>query len=417
MALVAERARLALHHHERRPRRLRLLRSGRRRRAPPLADRAPYDHLAFGDADLEIDLARRGIKARKGIIISSSPLETVAGPKTAFRRLEPGQLVLLRQGAIFAEARRGAAVAAKPAPTISRYLTRPVKAETRRLEVHHRTSYRYERPVERSSHLLRLVPVHDHLQSLLSHEVTVSVDGKHRAYEDVFGNRVTSLQIEKPFTELVIEARSRVELFDTDPLSFRPLRTRGTIPVVWMPWQGAMLQPFLLPPELAESELHELIEYAKSFVQRNDSDLLDTLLDLNGTIFKEYQYRQNSTNLATTAFDVYANRRGVCQDFTNLFICLARLLGVPARYSCGYIYTGPKTTNRAQSEASHAWVQVYLPEVGWRGFDPTNGVLTQTDHVRVAVGRNYRDATPTSGTIYVGGGPEVLEVAVTVEPV
>lgn len=69
------------------------------------------------------------------------------------------------------------------------------------------------------------------------------------------------------------------------------------------------------------------------------------------------------------------------------------------------------------SEASHAWVQVYLPEVGWMGFDPTNGVLTRTDHVRVAVGRSYVDATPTAGTIYVGGGGETLEVEVTVEPV
>jgi transglutaminase-like putative cysteine protease len=106
----------------------------------------------------------------------------------------------------------------------------------------------------------------------------------------------------------------------------------------------------------------------------------------------------------------------VCQDFTNLMICLARLLGVPARYVCGYIYTGPKNPYRVQSEASHAWVQLYMPEAGWRGFDPTNGVLTQTEHIRVAVGRNYRDATPTSGTIYVGGGTETMEANVTVEP-
>jgi transglutaminase-like putative cysteine protease len=183
-----------------------------------------------------------------------------------------------------------------------------------------------------------------------------------------------------------------------------------------MPWQRQVLQPFLLPPELPESNLEELTEYAMSFVKRNDYDLLDTLLDINATIFKEYEYRQGSTTIFTTPFEVYANRRGVCQDFTNLFICLARLLSVPARYQCGYIYTGPKNPNQVQSEASHAWLQVYLPEVGWKGFDPTNGILTQTDHVRVAVGRNYRDATPTSGTIYVGGGPETLEVDVKVEP-
>jgi transglutaminase-like putative cysteine protease len=133
---------------------------------------------------------------------------------------------------------------------------------------------------------------------------------------------------------------------------------------------------------------------------------------MNASIFVDYQYKSGSTSLSTTAFDVFANRRGVCQDFANLFICLARLIGVPARYACGYLYTGPQHPNSRMADASHAWVQVYLPEVGWRGFDPTNGVLTQTDHVRVAVGRNYTDATPTSGTIYVGGGGETLQVEV-----
>jgi transglutaminase-like putative cysteine protease len=122
-----------------------------------------------------------------------------------------------------------------------------------------------------------------------------------------------------------------------------------------------------------------------------------------------------ATTLGTTAFDVYARRRGVCQDFTNLFICLARLLSVPARYVCGYLFTGPKDPNRRQAEASHAWVQVYLPGVGWRGLDPTNGIVTNTNHVRLAVGRNYLDATPTSGTLYVGGGGETLDVEVSVD--
>jgi transglutaminase-like putative cysteine protease len=176
-----------------------------------------------------------------------------------------------------------------------------------------------------------------------------------------------------------------------------------------------MLQPYLLPPELPESELIELHEYAMSFVERNGYDLIDVLLDMNQTIHRDYEYKQGSTTVNTTPFDVYSDRLGVCQDFTNLFICLARLLGIPARYVCGYLYTGPKHENRAMGEATHAWAQVYLPEAGWRGFDPTNGVLTQTDHVRVAVGRNYVDATPTSGTIFVGGGAETLEVTVTVE--
>jgi transglutaminase-like putative cysteine protease len=138
---------------------------------------------------------------------------------------------------------------------------------------------------------------------------------------------------------------------------------------------------------------------------------------MNQSIYRDYEYKQGSTTVLTTAFDTYTYRRGVCQDFTNLLICLARLLGIPARYVCGYLYTGPKHENRAMSEATHAWLQVYLPELGWKGFDPTNGVLTQTDHVRVAVGRNYMDATPTSGTILVGGGGETLDVIVSCEEV
>jgi transglutaminase-like putative cysteine protease len=241
-----------------------------------------------------------------------------------------------------------------------------------------------------------------------------------REYEDVFGNRVRRYEIDTPFDEMVIEARSVVEVLDVDPLGFGPLHMRSTIPLVWMPWQRQVLDPFLLPPELPETELDDLAEYAMTFVRRNDYDLLDTLLDINDTIKGEYAYQPGTTTLLTTAFETLVNRRGVCQDFANLMICLARLLGVPARYVCGYVYTGPKAPAAAaeprQSEASHAWVQLYLPQVGWKGFDPTNGKLTQTEHVRVAVGRNRLDATPTSGTIFVGGGGETMSVDVRVEP-
>jgi transglutaminase-like putative cysteine protease len=295
-------------------------------------------------------------------------------------------------------------------------MVRPERAPVQRFDIRHRTVYRYVEPVERSMHQFRLRPAHDALQALEAFDLSLSVPGQVRDYEDVFGNQTRRYAVETPFTELVVEARSRVRVLDTDPLSYRPLRARTTIPLVWMPWQRQVLQPFLLPEELPESELHELIEYGMSFVERNGSDLLDTLLDLNESIHREYQYAQGATTLLTTPFETYVNRRGVCQDFTNLFICIARLLSVPARYVCGYLYTGPKATNVAQGEASHAWAQVYLPEVGWRGFDPTNGIVTQTSHVRVAVGRSWRDATPTSGTIYLGGSGETLEVDVRVEP-
>ncbi len=377
----------------------------------------PYEQVVVGDKDVTIDLTRHGIKSRKGIFISSRPLTAVgASAEPAWQPLEAGSLWVMRQGAL-------RTVVQPPGPPVQRErngnrhmrLHRPETAETKRLQVLHRTVYRYAEPVSQSVHVLRLIPMHDRLQSVLDHSLTVSVEGQSREYDDVFGNRVRRVRVDTPFHELVIEARSRVELLETDPFAFRQLRAKSSFPLVWMPWQHNQLAPYLLPPELPESELNDLTDYAMSFVLRNDYDLFDTLLDVNATIFKEFRYVQGSTTLGTTAFQVYSTRSGVCQDFSNLFICMMRLLGVPARYMCGYVYTGPKNLRHPQSEASHAWVQVYLPEVGWRGFDPTNGILTQTDHIRVACGRAYADATPTSGTIFVGGGTEHLEVNVQVD--
>jgi transglutaminase-like putative cysteine protease/predicted glutamine amidotransferase len=375
--------------------------------------RPPYGKIAFGDDDLVVDLTRRGAKARKGVVVSTEKQHAREGDAEhalAWRQLEPGRLLVVRQGAVVSEHSTGA-----PAGTPRRRRL-PARADKRSFDIVHKTIYRYAEPIESSQHLLRLTPVHDRLQNVVSHDLTVSVPCGARDYEDVFGNRVRRLTVETQFAEMVIEARSTVDVLDVDPLGVGPLKVSSSIPLVWMPWQRQVLDPFLLPPELPETELAELAEYAMSFVKRNDYDLLDTLLDINHTIHQEYAYTQGTTTVFTTPFEVYVNRRGVCQDFTNLMICLARLLGVPARYVCGYIYTGPKAANQAQSEASHAWVQLYLPLTGWKGFDPTNGILTQTDHVRVAVGRNYLDATPTSGTIFVGGGGETLSVDVKVEP-
>ncbi len=377
----------------------------------------PYERIGFGDSDLDVDLTRRGAKSRKGVIVCTAELAPRDGDAlraVTWRQLPPGQLMVIREGAVIHECSTGGRL------ETPKERWRPARTERRLFDVTHRTVYKYEKAVERSTHLLRLTPVHDHLQNVQSTELTVSVPVQSRDYVDVFGNRVRRLAIETPFSEMVIESKSVVEVLDVDPLGSEHLRVRSTIPLVWMPWQRQILDPYLLPFELPETELAELGEYAMSFVKRNDYDLLDTLLDINHTIYREYAYVQGETTVLTSAFDVYVNRRGVCQDFTNLMICLARLLGVPARYVCGYIYTGPKSidipANQRQGEASHAWVQLYLPQVGWKGFDPTNGILTQTDHVRVAVGRNYLDATPTSGTIFVGGGGETLSVEVVVEP-
>ena len=388
----------------------------------------PYEKVVFGDDDLQVDLTSRGAKARRGVVLATNALDSETEWAARWREVPAGSLLVVRQGLVVTEvgpdpaapAARAAAPWAAPQTTHPPQAKpalppRPATAPPRRLEIRHRTIYRYERPVERSTHLLHLEPAQDRMQRVASHILKTSVEGRRNEYDDVFGNRAVRLFIDTPFTELLIESHALVMTMDSNPLEFRPIHARTMIPLNWMPWQRHMLGPYLLPPELPESQLVELHEYAMSFVERNGYDLIDSLLDLNQSMYRDYAYQQGATNVLTTPFEVYTRREGVCQDFTSLFICLARLLGIPARYVCGYLYTGPQQQNRAMGQATHAWAQVYLPEAGWKGFDPTNGVLTQTDHVRVAVGRSYIDATPTSGTIFLGGGTETLEVTVTVE--
>jgi transglutaminase-like putative cysteine protease/predicted glutamine amidotransferase len=380
----------------------------------------PYNVLSVADAELEVDLTKRGAKSCKGIVVASNPMEPTSDCAPRWVPVSPGSLVALRQGAIWNEFHPSGdqisvPIDLEPIPARPRNVVIPVAATPRRLSVFHRTVYRYQTPVERSSHMLRLTPIHDRLQRLISSEINLSVEGESTEFEDVFGNFARRVVLEQPYTELTLEARSEVQMLDFDPFRFRARHVRSSIPLVWLPWQRIMLEPFLLPAELPDTQLEELADYAMSFVERNDFDLVDTLLDLNMTIFMEYEYKQGATTIFTTPFEVYEGRQGVCQDFANLFICLSRLLGVPARYVCGYLFTGPSSPNQTMADASHAWVQVYLPGIGWKGLDPTNGVITQTDHIKVAVGRNYLDATPTAGTIFVGGGPEQLEVEVRVD--
>ena len=277
------------------------------------------------------------------------------------------------------------------------------KVRSRRLKVRHVTTYRYDQPVNKSVHRLHLRPVQDWKQSVRLYTLTVtpSPTVSVQEYEDVFGNFTARFEMESPYQELVVAAESEVEMLDYDPFDFtRELKVRPTFPVAWMPWEIKMLQPYLTSQELPDTQLTELYEYAQSFVKRNKGDVLETLFAINLTLFREYKYTPGSTTLATTPFDVYSNRCGVCQDFANLFITLARLLLLPARYVCGYMFTGNTGDARAQSDASHAWVQVYIPSVGWKGFDPTNGILPHLDHIRASVGRNYRDVAPVTGTLY-----------------
>jgi transglutaminase-like putative cysteine protease len=387
----------------------------------------PHNQDRFESVAAHVALSDPRDAYRTALMICSSPFS--AGNWTD---MTPGQLIIARRGALvwnsaYARAPLGpptpeaklAEPPAAPVPRVTnvRAITSTPDGRTlsyRMFEITHATRYSYATPVEHSTHLLRLQPVDDPIQQVERASLVISTSAEEIQYEDVFGNQVFYGVINTQYSTLSVEASSIVKVYAAPPDDHSLSRRQTTIPLVWMPWQRQMMMPYLMPMELPESQLLELTDYAMSFVERNDYHLLRTIEDLNFSIYRDYAYMPGATALNTTPFEVYATRRGVCQDFANLFICLARLLSIPARYRMGYIYTGANYANKIQSDASHAWAEVYLPYVGWRGFDPTNGCMVAQDHIRVACGRNYRDATPTSGTIYKGGGGENLTIDVKV---
>lgn len=426
----------------------------------------PHAVTTLANDDLELDLGGVRDRTRTAVLVATDRLAGAEEPEGGWQPLAPGQMLAICRGAIVWSSGRqdggaagvvaaAAAPAADPVPDPgpsarpaapagpvgpmdlpSPMATAPLMQQQvndatgqpqpvapgggdapRVYDVLHATRYAYGTPVEFSKHVLRLRPVHDRFQEVLSFDLTIEPLTAQHEHEDVFGNVASSIEIEGSVPNMAFTARSRVRVHTAPAGALRSPHRRTTVPLSWMPWQRQMMLPYLLPMELPESQLQELFDYAMSFVERQDYDIVEALLDINSSIYRDYAYVQGITSVETTPFEVYTTRRGVCQDFANLLICLSRLLNVPARYRVGYIYTGGNYENKLQSDASHAWVEVFFPWIGWKGLDPTNGCVVGGDHVRVACGRHYRDATPTSGTIYRGGGDEKLEIEVRVEPV
>jgi transglutaminase-like putative cysteine protease/predicted glutamine amidotransferase len=411
------------------------------RRAPPAGP------IAFEGPEVSLSLAGEGDESRTALVVSTQPLAD-----EGWSQLAPGSVLAACRGDVawlvrpavapagqasgeFAPIDPGAVPdreAAVALARVERRLHAPEVAaagrareegddyheqtETPRLlRTVHETVYAYTQDVLHSSHLLRLRPVHDEQQEVVSFDLELGVPGSMFTYDDVFGNAAHDVVVRTPYRELAIRATSVVRLQGPARPRLRTVGARQRLPLVWMPWQRQMMMPYLLSPELPESQLRELSEYAMSFAARADYDLVETLRDISRTIHRDYSYVSRSTTLATSAFDVYATRRGVCQDFANLFIALCRLLDIPARYRVGYLHTNATYEHPEQGDESHAWAEVYIPQLGWRGFDPTNDRLAARDHVRVAAGRNYRDAAPVTGTLWAGGRGETLRVRVRVE--
>jgi transglutaminase-like putative cysteine protease len=286
--------------------------------------------------------------------------------------------------------------------------------------VTHRTEYFYSGTITQCHNLAHLRPRNLPGQQCLAHRLEIDpapVD--HAEYEDFFGNRVNYFSIQQAHRILKVVAVSEMRLDDEteqlplyDDLAWDEVRARLANP------REAELREnrhFLLDSPLAAAS-PALASYAgPSFP--DGRPLLEAVHDLMQRVHRDFTYDPGFTTISTPLSEVFAKRRGVCQDYAHLAIACLRSLGLAARYVSGYLETLPLPGQEKLKGAddSHAWFSVFLPEAGWMDFDPTNNQIPQNQHITTAWGRDFGDVTPLKGVIYGGDPGHRLQVAVDVE--
>jgi transglutaminase-like putative cysteine protease len=286
-------------------------------------------------------------------------------------------------------------------------------------EIRHRTVFFYGKPVDLAAHVLRLTPRLLPWQAVTDCRIETrpAATAETRGV-DYFGNGLTFLDVAERHDRFTVELRASVEVALPAPpaLDATPpwesvrdgLRDTGEI-------EGLEAAEFTYDSPLAmPDETSDL--YAQSSF-RPGRPLLDAVRDLTRRIHDDFVFDSTATVIATPLAEVMEQRRGVCQDFAHVEIAALRAMGLPARYVSGYIrtYRADGGPNLAGTDASHAWVSVFCPGVGWVDFDPTNDLVVKDEHIVLAWGRDYGDVSPIRGVL-LGGGEHTLEVAVDVKP-
>jgi transglutaminase-like putative cysteine protease len=277
--------------------------------------------------------------------------------------------------------------------------------------VTHSTRYNYPSPVTQCFTEARLSPRAFPGQQVREHSLEViPFPAFLHERKDYFGNDVSTFAVFERHDRFSAVASSVVDvhppganLFPSPP--WEAVRDRLALP---LDGDSIAASEFIFDSPYI-SALAELREYARPTFTPG-RPLLEALQELTRRVHDEFNYQPKSTSIDTPLLEVLQNRRGVCQDFAHLMIGALRSLRLSARYVSGYIRSGPRFQGAA---ASHAWVQVFDPQNGWLGFDPTNNMMTSDAHVTLAWGRDYSDVTPVKG-LTLGGGGQTVEVEVRV---
>ncbi|MFK7744520.1 MAG: transglutaminase domain-containing protein [Roseobacter sp.] len=263
-----------------------------------------------------------------------------------------------------------------------------------RLTVNHRTEYIYDAPVEFALQKVRLHPLRTRIQIVDDWSVQIDGGKVEASYKDHFGNHVDLVSALPGTKSMVVIASGTVETGDSTGVLGR---VYGCAPL-WL---------FRQHTDLTEPG-EQVTKWAQAL--RAQTDTLAALHALSAEVLGSVRYELGHTNAQTTAEQAVKIGKGVCQDHAHIFVAAARAAGLPARYVSGYLLLD----DRIEQDASHAWAEVHIDELGWVGFDVSNGVSPDERYVRIATGRDAQDAAPISG-LRTGSADESMIVSLQVQ--
>ncbi|RVU07777.1 transglutaminase family protein [Novosphingobium umbonatum] len=263
-----------------------------------------------------------------------------------------------------------------------------------RINIEHRTHYRFDQPVWHGVQRLRLTPPTCAVQTVQDWQIDVEGGSVECAYDDHNGNKVTLIALGSGNGEVVITARGTVDTRDTAGVVGGH---QGFMPLWLLTKQTALTKP--------GAKLKSLI--AQFAPQAGEP--IPMLHSLMTAVKEAMSFATGHTDATTSAEAAWAAGKGVCQDYAHIFISVARALGLPARYVSGYLWM----EDRPMQDAGHAWAEVHVPGLGWVGFDAANDTCPDERYIRVALGVDYADAAPVT-SLSQGGGKAALDVALEV---
>jgi transglutaminase-like putative cysteine protease len=265
-----------------------------------------------------------------------------------------------------------------------------------RIRLTHETIYTYGTPAKGVIQTLRLTPRNHDGQHIINWRIDVTADCRLDQHEDAFGNITHTFTADGPIERISVVVDGTVETQDTAGL------VRDAV---------ERFPPSLFlretPLTLADAAIQKL---ADGILDDAKEDRLKFLHTLMTRVNEEMEYDEDPTHVSTAAARAYELKRGVCQDFTHIFVAAARSAGVPARYIGGYFCR----TDQAEQSAGHAWAEAFVDDLGWLAFDPTHGICPVESHIRVAAGLDYLGAAPVRGS-RIGGSAESLAVEIHIE--